>query len=73
VTYAVIKIRSIAKTKPDARRTLELLNLDRTNHCVLVKDDVHYNGMLQKVKDYVALKMGFVVRQYTTHQRLRQR
>jgi len=54
VTYAVIKIRSIAKTKPDARRTLELLNLDRTNHCVLVKDDVHYNGMLQKVKDYVA-------------------
>ncbi|MGZ4880785.1 MAG: 50S ribosomal protein L30 [Halobacteriota archaeon] len=54
MTYAVVKIRSVAKTKPDARRTLELLNLDRTNHCVLVKDNVHYNGMLQKVKDYVA-------------------
>jgi large subunit ribosomal protein L30 len=54
VTYAVVKMRSIAKTKPDARRTLELLNLDRTNHCVFVPDNAHYNGMLQKVKDYVA-------------------
>jgi large subunit ribosomal protein L30 len=54
VTYAVVKMRSIAKTKPDVRRTLELLNLDKTNHCVLVEDNVHYNGMLQKVKDYVA-------------------
>ncbi|MDD1725426.1 MAG: 50S ribosomal protein L30 [Euryarchaeota archaeon] len=54
MTYAVVKIRSIAKTKPDIRRTLKLLNLDRTNHCVLVNDNVHYNGMLQKVKDYVA-------------------
>jgi large subunit ribosomal protein L30 len=54
VTYAVVKIRSIAKTNPDIRRTLELLNLDRTNHCVLVGDNPHYNGMLQKVKSYVA-------------------
>jgi large subunit ribosomal protein L30 len=54
VTYAVVKMRGIAKTKPDVRRTLELLNLDRINHCVLVKNNAHYNGMLQKVKDYVA-------------------
>ncbi|MEI7826288.1 MAG: 50S ribosomal protein L30 [Euryarchaeota archaeon] len=54
MTYAVVKMRSIAKTKPDIRRTLELLNLDRTNHCVFVEDNAHYNGMLQKVKDYVA-------------------
>jgi large subunit ribosomal protein L30 len=54
VTYAVIKMRSIAKMKPDIRRTLELLNLDRTNHCVLIEDNAHYNGMLRKVKDYVA-------------------
>jgi len=47
-------MRGTVKTKPDARRTLELLNLSRTNHCVLVEDNVHYNGMLQKVKDYVA-------------------
>jgi large subunit ribosomal protein L30 len=54
MTYAVVKMRGTVKTKPDARRTLELLNLSRTNHCVLVEDNVHYNGMLQKVKDYVA-------------------
>ena len=54
MTFAVIKMRGTVKTKPDVRRTLELLNLSRTNHCVLVDDNVHYNGMLQKVKDYVA-------------------
>jgi large subunit ribosomal protein L30 len=54
MTYAVVKMRGTVKTKPDVRRTLELLNLSRTNHCVLVEDNVHYNGMLQKVKDYVA-------------------
>jgi len=54
VTYAVIKMRGTVKTKPGVRRTLDLLNLDRTNHCVLVKDNAHYQGMLQKVRDYVA-------------------
>ena len=54
MTFAVVKMRGIVKTKPDVRRTLELLNLDRTNHCVLVEDNAHYSGMLQKVKDYVA-------------------
>jgi len=54
MTYAVVKMRGTVKTKPDVRRTLELLNLSRTNHCVLVEDNAHYNGMLQKVKDYVA-------------------
>jgi len=54
MTYAVVKMRGTVKTKPDVRRTLELLNLSRTNHCVLVENNVHYNGMLQKVKDYVA-------------------
>ena len=54
MTYAVVKMRSIVKTRPDVRRTLELLNLDRTNHCVFVPDNAHYRGMLQKVRDYVA-------------------
>jgi large subunit ribosomal protein L30 len=47
-------MRGIVKTRPDVRRTLELLNLDRTNHCVIVPDNAQYRGMLQKVKDYVA-------------------
>ncbi len=54
MVYAVVKMRGVVKSKPDARRTLELLNLDRTNHCVIIEDNEHYRGMLQKVKDYVA-------------------
>jgi len=54
MTYAVVKVRGTVKTKPDVRRTLELLNLSRTNHCVLIEENAHYDGMLQKVKDYVA-------------------
>jgi large subunit ribosomal protein L30 len=54
MVYAVVKMRGVVKTKPDIRRTLELLNLDRTNHCVIIEDNEHYRGMLQKVKDYVA-------------------
>jgi large subunit ribosomal protein L30 len=54
MVYAVVKIRGVVKSKPDVRRTLELLNLDRTNHCVIINDNEHYRGMLQKVKDYVA-------------------
>jgi large subunit ribosomal protein L30 len=54
MVYAVVKMRGVVKTKPDVRRTLELLNLDRTNHCVIIEDNEHYRGMLQKVKDYVA-------------------
>jgi len=54
MTYAVVKMRGTVKTKPDVRHTLELLNLSRTNHCVLVEDNAYYYGMLKKVKDYVA-------------------
>ena len=54
MVYAVVKMRGVVKSKPDVRRTLELLNLDRTNHCVIIEDNEHYRGMLQKVKDYVA-------------------
>ena len=54
MVYAVVKMRGVVKSKPDVKRTLELLNLDRTNHCVIIEDNEHYRGMLQKVKDYVA-------------------
>ncbi|MGZ4901457.1 MAG: 50S ribosomal protein L30 [Halobacteriota archaeon] len=54
MTYAVIKMRGVVKSKPDVRRTLQLLNIERTNHCTLINENVHYKGMLQKVKDYVA-------------------
>lgn len=53
MTYAVIRIRGTVNIKPDIKKTLQLLNLTRTNHCVLIEDTSSIKGMLQIVKDYV--------------------
>ena len=50
---AVIKLRSGISAKPDVKHTLSLLRLNQVNHCVLVPADAIYDGMLNKVKDYV--------------------
>lgn len=52
--YAVVRLRGGVKTRQDIRDTLEMLNLDRINHCVLIPDTPHYQGMIRKAKDYVA-------------------
>ena len=54
MVYAVVRVRGTVNIKPDIRKTLELLRLTRTNHCVLVEENEIYKGMLQKVKDYTA-------------------
>ena len=53
MTYAVIRIRGTINIKPDIKKTLQLLNLTRANHCVLIEDTSSIKGMLQVVKDYV--------------------
>jgi large subunit ribosomal protein L30 len=50
---AVIRLRSGVEMKPDIRKTLESLRLDRVNHCVLVPKNPSTDGMLQKAKDYI--------------------
>ena len=50
---AVLRIRGRRKLRPQVRRTLELLHLERPNHCVLVEDSPQNKGMLELVKDYV--------------------
>ncbi|MHC1602906.1 MAG: 50S ribosomal protein L30 [Methermicoccaceae archaeon] len=52
--YAVVRLRSTIKTKPDIKTTLKMLSLTRVNHCTLVQSTPNYMGMLQVVKDYVA-------------------
>ncbi|HIH43995.1 MAG TPA: 50S ribosomal protein L30 [Candidatus Methanoperedenaceae archaeon] len=52
--FAVVRLRGSSRTRPDIKDTLRMLRLTRVNHCVIVQEDVHYKGMLQKVKDYVA-------------------
>jgi len=50
---AVVRVRGIRKIGPRIKRTLELLRLEKPNHCVLVNDSPQTLGMLEKAKDYV--------------------
>jgi len=52
--YAIVRIRGGVRTRPEIKDTLDLLHINRVNHCAVVKEDPHYKGMIQKVKDYVA-------------------
>lgn len=51
---AIIRVRGRRNLEPKIRKTLELLNLRRPNHCVLAEDSPYTSGMLNLVKDYVA-------------------
>ncbi len=51
---AIVRVRGVRKVAPRTRKTLELLRLNRPNHCVLVEDTPQNKGMLNVVKDYVA-------------------
>lgn len=52
--YAIVRLRGGVNTRPEIRDTLRMLHLDRVNHCVVVREDEHYLGMIRKVKDFVA-------------------
>ncbi|MCL2142707.1 MAG: 50S ribosomal protein L30 [Methanomassiliicoccaceae archaeon] len=51
--FAVIRVRGQPDVNVDVRRTMELMNLSRVNHCVLVPENDVTKGMLQKAKDYI--------------------
>lgn len=53
MTIAAIRIRGKVNVKPKNKKTLELLNLSRANHCVLLEDNPSTKGMLQIAKDYI--------------------
>jgi len=53
MTYAAIRIRGHVNVHPKIKKTLELLNLTRANHCVLLPENKSMKGMLQIAKDYV--------------------
>jgi large subunit ribosomal protein L30 len=50
----VVRIRGIRNIKPRIKRTLELLRIEKPNHCVVVDTSPQTMGMLNLVKDYVA-------------------
>lgn len=53
MTYAAVRVRGIVNVKPDIKYTMQLLNLTRANHCVLLEDKPSIKGMLQVAKDYI--------------------
>ena len=50
---AIVRVRGIRNLTPKIKKTLELLRLNKPNHCVLVDDSPQNKGMLNVVKDYV--------------------
>jgi len=53
MTFAAVRIRGKINIKPDTKKTLQLLNLTKANHCVLLEENPITKGMLQVVKDYI--------------------
>lgn len=53
MVYAVVRVRGTIKIKPDIKKTLRFLRLNKVNHCVLIVENDVYKGMLQTAKDYV--------------------
>ena len=53
MVFAAVRIRGVINIKPDIKRTLQLLQLTRANHCVLLEENPSTKGMLQVAKDYI--------------------
>ena len=50
---AVVKVRGTISAQREARETLDMLRLNRTNHAVLVDNRPSFMGMLYRVQNYV--------------------
>ena len=53
MTYAVLRVRGTVNVTSDIKKTLQLLNLTRVNHCSVVEEKPSTKGMLQVAKDYI--------------------
>jgi len=51
--FAVIKVRGTISALREARETLAMLRLNKTNHTVLIDNRPSYVGMLYKAQNYV--------------------
>jgi large subunit ribosomal protein L30 len=51
--FAVVKVRGTISAQREARETLELLRLARTNHAILIDNRPSFMGMLYRVQNYV--------------------
>ena len=52
--YAIVRLRGQVNVRYTIEDTMKMLRLHKVNHCVIVPENPHFKGMVQKVKDYVA-------------------
>jgi large subunit ribosomal protein L30 len=50
---AAVRVRGSISAQREARETLDMLHLGRTNHAILVDNRPAYLGMLKRVQNYV--------------------
>ncbi|MBY6294246.1 hypothetical protein GLU60_02560 [Nanohaloarchaea archaeon H01] len=50
---AAVKVRGSIDARHKAKRTLQDLNLDKKNQCILFEDSDSIRGMLDLAKDYI--------------------
>ena len=53
MSWIVVRARSNVKVEHSIRETMDMLNLTRVNHAVIIPENAQYRGMLQKAKDYI--------------------
>ncbi|MEM4133846.1 MAG: 50S ribosomal protein L30 [Candidatus Micrarchaeia archaeon] len=54
MVIAIVRVRGVAGIKPDIRKTMELLRLNKKHHCVVYpKMTKQLEGMLKVAKDYI--------------------
>jgi large subunit ribosomal protein L30 len=51
--FAVVRVRGTISAKREARETLDMLRLDKTNNAVLIDNRPSFIGMLFRVQNYV--------------------
>lgn len=53
MAYAIVRVRGHAKIQRKAVDTMDMMKLNRVNHCVVLPENMTTKGMLQNVKDFV--------------------
>ena len=51
--FAIIRVRGPVKVNRDIEHTMKLLNLTRSNHCVIYPETEKIKGMIHKARGYV--------------------
>lgn len=51
--YAVVRLRGSININKKVKTSLNMLNLKRVNHCILIPKNKENNGILKKIKSFI--------------------